>query len=101
MELDAGNLGRLMVGDHAAALLGLDASQKGSQAAGFALVGGIPVHGPARVSRLVMDGDIGQSVLEAWDLTLDLANGQAWFRPASAEAGPPDWQQEAGVPVVL
>ena len=82
MELDTGNMGPLMVGEHVAAPLGLDASRTDRQPAGFALVGGIPVRGPARVGNLIMDGDVGESVLGRWDVTLDLANDRAWFRPA-------------------
>lgn len=83
MELDIGNLGPLMVGRHVASLLRLDPARTDRQPAHFALVGGVPVRGPARVGPLIMDGDIGQSVLGGWDLTLDLAQGRAWFRPAS------------------
>ena len=89
MELDTGNLGPLMVGEHVAPLLGLDANRSDGQPADFALVGGVPIRGPARVSRLIMDGDIGQSVLRDWDVTLDLASNRAWLRPASADPGPP------------
>ncbi|MGI4798325.1 MAG: hypothetical protein ACRYG8_30640 [Janthinobacterium lividum] len=83
MELDTGNLGPLMVGEHVAPLLGLDASRPDKQAASFALVGSVPVSGLARVGRFIMDGDIGEDVLGHWDVTLDLANGRAWFRLAA------------------
>ncbi len=83
MELDTGNLGPLLVGEHVAPLLGLDATRSDRQAASFALVGGVPVKGAARVARLIMDGDVGQSVLGGWDVTLDLDGGRAWFRPAA------------------
>ncbi len=84
MELDIGNLGPILIGEHVAPLLKLSASDRNRQAAKFALAGGIPVQGPARVGRLIMDGDVGQDVLGHWDVTLDLAHGQAWFRPAAA-----------------
>ena len=84
MELDTGNLGPLMVGEHVAPLLGLDATRTDRQAASFALVGGVPVKGSARVSRLTMDGDVGQNILARLDVTLDLGGGRAWFRPAAA-----------------
>ena len=89
MELDTGNLGPLMVGEHVAPLLDLDASRPDRQPASFALVGGVAVTGPARVSRLIMDGDIGEDVLGRWDVTLDLTNERAWFRPAAEVTIPP------------
>ena len=88
MELDIGNLGPILVGAHVAPLLRLSASDRRRQAADFALAGGIPVQGPARVSRLIMDGDVGQDVLGRWDVTLDLAHGRSWFRPAAATKTP-------------
>ena len=90
MELDTGNLGSLMVGGHVAAPLGLDASRTDRQPASFTLVGGIPVHGPTRVGNLIMDGDVGESVLGRWDVTLDLHRDRAWFRPASAKTALPE-----------
>ncbi len=84
MEVDIGNLGSILVGEHVAASLGLSATETDRQPADFALADGIPVRGPARVGRLIMDGDIGRSVLRRWDITLDLANGRAWFEPAAA-----------------
>ncbi len=82
MELDIGNLGPILIGEHVAPLLKLSTSDKGRQAADFGLVGGIPVQGPALVKRLIMDGDVGQDVLGRWDVTLDLTHGRAWFQPA-------------------
>ena len=84
MELDIGNLGPILVGADVARLLGLSRTDEHRQAADFGLVGGIPVRGPALVRDLIMDGDVGQRVLGQWDVTLDLANGRSWFRPATA-----------------
>ena len=83
MELDTGNGGPILVGEHVAKPLELATTDEHSQAATYALVGGIPVRGPARVSKLIMDGDIGEAVLGKWDITLDLASAKAWFRPAT------------------
>ncbi len=88
MELDNGNLGPLMIGQPVALLLGLDAARRLRQPASFKIAGGIPVEGPARVGRFIMDGDIGESVLGRFDVTFDLARGRAWFRPADAAASP-------------
>ncbi len=89
MELDTGNLGPILVGKHVARLLGLDPGVS-AQPARFALDGGVPVRGPARVRDLIMDGDIGQPVLVQWDVTLDRAAGRAWLRPAITAARPSD-----------
>ena len=83
MELDDGNTGPLMIGQHVATALKLDPSRHEGQVADFSLQGGIPVHGAASVGNLIMDGDIGETVLGRWDVTLDLAKGRAWFRPAT------------------
>ena len=83
MELDNGNTGPLMIGQHVAAPLKLDPSRRAGQAADFSLAGSIPVRGPAWISNLIMDGDIGESVLGRWDVTFDLARNRAWFRPAT------------------
>ena len=83
MELDDGNTGPIMIGQHVAAPLKLDPSRRAGQAADFSLAGGIPVRGPASVGNLIMDGDIGESVLNRWDITFDLAKDRAWFRPAA------------------
>ena len=88
MELDVGNLGPILVGEHIAPLLKLAAGAAGRQTVHFSLSGGVPVQGPARVLNLIMDGDIGQSVLSHWDVTLDLAQGRAWFQPAFPEPTP-------------
>ena len=90
MELDTGNLGPVMIGRHVAALLGLDATERAQQEASFSLGGVAQVREPERVSDLIMDGDIGESVLRDWDLTLDLAAGRAWIQPATVNATPPD-----------
>ena len=88
MELDIGNLGPIMIGAHLAPLLGLGAGEGARSEADFRLSGGIPVRGPARVARLIMDGDVGETVLGRWDVTLDLAAGRCWFRPAAATRTP-------------
>lgn len=80
MELDSGNGGANVIGKHLAALLKLDANKNEPQRASFTLAGGIPVEGMARVNdKLIMDGNIGTRFLIDWDVTLDLANGRAWF----------------------
>ena len=89
MELDTGNLGPVMIGHHVAALLGLDPNERAQQESSFSLGGVARVREPERVSDLIMDGDIGESVLRDWDVTLDLAADRAWIQPATPEATPP------------
>ncbi len=90
MELDTGNAGPIMVDTHVAQALGLSAAQRTGQTADFKLAGGIPVQGQARVSSLIMDGDIGAAVLGGWDLTFDLAGGRVWFRPSAGAPPAPE-----------
>ena len=82
LELDTGNLGPLLIGAHVAAPLGLESTSHDKQSADFALVGAVPVRGPARVMDLIMDGDVGEPELGRWDITFDLAGARAWFGPA-------------------
>jgi len=82
MELDTGNGGAIVVGNHIAPLLGLKPDQKEPQPANFVLAGGVPVSGNTRTRDLIMDGNIGNQFLKNWNLTLDLARGRAWLAPA-------------------
>jgi hypothetical protein len=82
MELDSGNGGTLVIGNHIAALLSLDPSATQPQQASFELANGVRVTGPARVRDLIMDGNIGADFLRSWVLTLDLACERAWIAPA-------------------
>lgn len=90
MELDTGNSGPLAIGEDVAGLLGLNQDAKATQPVHMELPGGVVVQGPARVGDFIMDGDIGASFLNQWDLTLDLGgSGRAWIRPASASRTDP------------
>jgi hypothetical protein len=84
MELDTGNLGPIAISKTIAPLFGLTPGRKKTASVTFALAQGITVAGPAWVGDFILDGDIGRSFLCHWDVTLDLASKQAWFRPASA-----------------
>jgi hypothetical protein len=83
LELDCGSVGPLVVGEHVAALLGLDPKAKGPQPARLTLVGGTQVQGDALVQDLILDGNIGTPVLQGWAVTLDLAEERAWIAPAA------------------
>ena len=83
MEVDTGNGGPLMVDQHVAPQLGLAPNRHDLQDTGFALVGGVPIRGRARVGDLILDGDIGADVLRHWDVTFDLAGGRMWFSAAT------------------
>ncbi|KAF1008680.1 MAG: hypothetical protein GAK28_01107 [Luteibacter sp.] len=83
MELDTGNRsGTYLVGKHVAALLGLKPDVAGPQAIHRDIVPGVTLAGKAVVSGLIMDGNIGSSFLDDWDLTLDLKAGKGWLAPA-------------------
>lgn len=83
MELDTGNRsGTYMIGKHVAALLGLKPDASGRQPIHRDIVPGITLAGDAVVSDLIMDGNIGSSFLDHWDLTLDLKAEKGWLAPA-------------------
>lgn len=87
MELDCGNGGANVIGKHLAPLLKLDPAKKEPQPASFAIAGGIPVEGMARVNEtLIMDGNLGTRFMIKWDLTLDLAKTRAWLAPVKASS---------------
>jgi hypothetical protein len=84
LTLDSGAGGvSLIAKDHALAF-GLDPDTK-EQRLRFELAPGILVDSPVMVTDLIMDGNLGQPFLSQYVMTLDLAQGRAWF----ARAGTP------------
>jgi hypothetical protein len=88
MELDTGNGGSLVIGNHIAPLLGLQTDVATPVQAEFTLANGIQVKGPTRTRDLIMDGNIGAQFLNDWVLTFDLEHGRAWLAPLAAETAP-------------
>lgn len=82
MELDSGSDGTVIVNRPLAAALGLDPRDKGGQSLTMTLAGGFTVTTPARVDDLILDGNIGTSLLRTWIVTLDLAHQRLWIAPA-------------------
>jgi hypothetical protein len=84
MELDTGNDDSvIVVSKSIAPLLGVDQASHSPQRIEVALAPGIVLEGGAKiVDGLVMDGNIGIPFLKAWNITLDLQHGRAWFAPA-------------------
>jgi hypothetical protein len=83
MELDTGNDDPvIVVSKYIAPLLGMDPAIHSPQQIKVALASGITLKGGAKVVEgLVMDGNIGIQFLKAWNITLDLKHGRAWFAP--------------------
>lgn len=79
MEFDCGSDAPLMVGRHAAALLGLDPDKKGDQPVRAALAGGVPLPASAIVGDYIVDGNIGAPAMKNWVVTLDLAKQRLWI----------------------
>jgi len=81
MELDTGNDDSVVVlSKYIAPLLGVDPASHSPQRIDVALAPGISLKGNAKVvDGLVMDGNIGIQFIEAWNITLDLKHGRAWF----------------------
>lgn len=81
MELDTGNTGTLIVGNHIAPLVGLQPDLSTPTPVHMTLTGGVPVDAPARTRDIIMDGNLGTPFLKNWNLTLDLAHSRAWLSP--------------------
>jgi hypothetical protein len=83
MELDSGNGGTILVSKPVAALVGLDSSVAGRQAADFPVTDGVRVQTTdAFTPDLIMDGNLGMPFLRNWVVTLDLQAGTGWIAPA-------------------
>lgn len=85
MELDTGNGGSNVVGNHIAPLVGLQPDISTPREARLELANGIAVEGNTRTRDLIMDGNIGAQFLNKWNLTLDLAGGRAWLTPSNQD----------------
>ncbi|MGC1967708.1 MAG: aspartyl protease family protein [Candidatus Acidiferrales bacterium] len=85
MELDTGNDDPvIVVSKFIAPLLGGYPASHSSRQIKVALAPGIVLEGSARIiDDLVMDGNIGIPFLRAWNITLDLKHGRAWFAPVN------------------
>lgn len=79
MELDNGNGGSLIIANHIAPLIGMNADVSIPEPIRLRLAGGITVEGNARSRDLIMDGNIGAQFLNNWILTMDLLHGRAWL----------------------
>jgi hypothetical protein len=82
MELDTGNFGGFIIGEHMAPLFALDPKSRATQQVTLTIAG-VAAQGDAEVKDLIMDGNIGQRFLRQWLVTLDLKNTRAWIAPAN------------------
>ena len=83
MELDSGNGGTVLVSKPVAALVGLDSSVTGRQAADFPVTDEVRVRTTdAFTPDLIMDGNLGMPFLRHWIVTLDLQSGLGWIAPS-------------------
>lgn len=85
MELDTGNDDAvIVVSKSIAPLLSADPAGQSPRHIKVALASGIVLEGGTKVVEgLIMDGNIGIRFLRAWNITLDLSHGRAWFAPAT------------------
>lgn len=84
MELDTGSDAAAVVGGHAVALLGMKPDTGAPQPLRAELVGGVALATEkARVTSLIIDGNIGSPILAQWIVTLDLEHGRAWIAPSA------------------
>lgn len=85
MEVDTGSDSSVLVGSHNADLFAMKADSKEPQPFRGELVGGVTLAAEdAHSMPLVLDGNIGVSVLKTWVLTVDIDHGRAWIAPADA-----------------
>ena len=61
-----------------ASLFGLGEEEKG-QEVNYAIDKDFKITGPAMVTEMIMDGNLGQPFLANYVLTLDLKNGRLWL----------------------
>ncbi len=83
MEIDSGSDGEVIVNRPLAHALGLDPRDSRPQPMTAPIARGLRLQAPARLTDLVIDGDIGEPVLRRWVITVDLAHGKLWLAPAA------------------
>jgi hypothetical protein len=82
MEVDTGSDSSVIVGSHNADLFAMKADSKETQRFQGELVGGVRLTAEdAHAMPLVLDGNIGVSILKTWVLTIDIDHGRAWVSP--------------------
>ncbi|WP_343615729.1 hypothetical protein [Novosphingobium sp.] len=82
MEVDTGSDSSVIVGSHNAELFSMKADSKEPQRFRGELTGGVRlVVDDAHAMPLVLDGNIGVSILKTWVLTMDMDQGRAWISP--------------------
>jgi len=85
MEVDTGSDSSVIVGSHNAELFAMKPDSKEPQPFRAELVGGVTLAaGDAHAMPLILDGNIGASILKTWVLTVDLGHGRAWISPVAA-----------------
>ena len=78
LNIDTGAGGVSIFSKEYAPLFGLASEEKG-QEIDFPLDGTIRITGPAMVTDMIMDGNLGQPFLSKYMITLDLKNGRIWL----------------------
>jgi hypothetical protein len=78
LNLDTGAGGVSIFSKEYAPLFGLGDAEKG-QEVNFAIDENIKITGPAMVTEMIMDGNLGQPFLANYVLTLDLKTGRLWL----------------------
>lgn len=76
--LDTGAGGVSLFSKDYASLFGLGPEERGQEVS-YPLTPAIKITGPAMVTDMIMDGNLGQPFLANYKLTLDLKNGRVWL----------------------
>lgn len=78
LNIDTGAGGVSIFSKEYASLFGLGEEEKG-QEVNYAIDKDFKITGPAMVTEMIMDGNLGQPFLANYVLTLDLQNGRLWL----------------------
>jgi hypothetical protein len=78
LNMDTGAGGVSLISKEYAASFGLGPEEKG-QELNFSLGNNMKISGPAMVTEMIMDGNLGQPFLANYIITLDLKEGRAWL----------------------
>jgi len=80
-EMDSGNTSsRVLLNKPLTSLFGLPDSAKDGEAVHLTLLDGSTLTGQARTLNLILDGNLGLSFLDSFDVTIDLQRKAAWVK---------------------
>ena len=79
LEVDTGNAGLILISRKLSSLFHIDPTDQESQRLDFPFSPGLCLQGNAQVLDLILDGNIGRTVLDHWTTTIDLRQERGWI----------------------